>query len=729
MKPQVPLLLALLLCAASSGQDLHSRTADAASEARQWLLGRLDQYGKCIDEYPRDHPRRLHGGRTALVAYALLTSGLDRNDQNISASLDWLANAELDGVYPIAMRAMALASVGGDEYHDQLARDVNWLIDAAAEDGTYTYTPSDGETCQNYDNASAHMAMMAVAAGADRGVPVSDRYWRTMQLHWESQQQGDGGFGYRIPRGRLRTQSYGSMTAAGLAAASICFDKLQRERFVRCQEVSRPRLMTDSYDWLTRRFDAEVNPGKGVEWYYYWLYTVAQSARRTGRKRFGEHDWYAEGAAALLDRQRSDGSFGIGDRVEETALALVFLSAGRAPVVVNKLQYTGRWSPRPHDAANLARWLSWTFERPVNWQIVSADAPFDDLTEAPILYISGAGPAQFSPEQCRKLRRYVQAGGLIVSEAACNNGDFTLDMRRLFDRLFPEYPPQRLDNDHPLYDFQYRFEEPRPIEAVSNGVRLLAVHAPTELSLGLQLGESDETRGDFEQFANIFLLTTGGGQLRPALPEQFDPVELEDPVATIRVARIRHSANHDPEPAAWPRLTRIMAHRHHIRLVVSEPLDPTELSADNWPIAAMTGTEELILSDVQRAALHDYIADGGTLVIDAAGGSRAFARSVREHLLPALGGSRPGRWVPMSGPEDLSEIRYRPDYAATLGEDRDQPRLLAVTSGQRLTVIFSPEDITAGLVGYSYSGIRGYAPATAAALMTNILCHVAGVQP
>ncbi|MFW6066146.1 MAG: DUF4159 domain-containing protein [Planctomycetota bacterium] len=730
MLPRVVLVAVLLACSVSYGQPPRSDATQAVESARDWLLQQLDQYGKCVHEYPRDHPRLLYGGRTALVTYALLTSGLDRNHQSVNGSLQWLSEAELDGVYPVAMRATAMSAVGGNEYLEQLAHDVNWLIDAAAEDGTYTYAPCDGETCERYDNASAHAAMMAVAAGAARGVDVPRKYWRTMQRHWESQQQGDGGFGYRVPPGSVRTQSYGSMTAAGLAAAGVCFDKLHRERFVRCREVEQPRLMTASRQWLARRFDAEVNPGKGVEWYYYWLYSVAEAGRRTGRKRFGDHDWYAEGAAALLDRQRGDGSFGIGDRVEETALALIFLSAGRAPAVVNKLRYTGGWNPRPHDAANLSRWLSRTFERPMNWQLVSADNPLEDISDAPILYVSGSGAAQFSPEQCRKLRYYVLSGGLIVSESACNSGDFTLDMRRLFERLFPEYPHQRLADDHPAYDIQYRFDQPHPLEGVSNGVRLLAVHAPTELSLGLQLGESDETRGDFEQLANIFLLATGGGQLDASTPpEAEEPPELVDPVATIRVARIRHDANCDPEPAAWQRLANIMARRHGIRLVVSDLLDPAKLDAEDWPIAAMTGTEELMLSDLQRVALHDYVSRGGTLIIDAAGGSRAFAQSIREQVLPAIGGSRPGRWVPLAGPEDLSEIRYRPDYARTLGENRDQPRLLAVTREQRLAVVFSPEDITAGLVGYRYSGIRGYAPETAVSLMTNILCHIAGVQP
>ncbi len=705
------------------------RLADGAIEkSREFLQGRIDHYGMCVDEYPTDHQRNLHGGRTALTAYALLASGLDRNDPTLEQCLHWLLEADLDGVFPVAMRAKAFALVPGEQFHEQLVADAEWLIGAASEDGTYTYTPCDGETGSRYDNTTTHAAMMAVAAADARGVEVPQSYWRTMERHWASEQQGDGGFGYRIPPGRLRARTYGSMTAAGLEAASVCFDKLHRERFILCRPVETPRLLTGPVEWLERNFAADVNPELGVQWYYYWLYTLGRAARRTGLVRLGDRDWYAEGIAELLDRQRSDGSFGVGERVEETALALIFLSSGRAPVVVNKLSYTGQWNPRPHDAANLADWLAYAFEMPINWGQVSVDDPVEDLCAAPILYISGAGPARFDSEHKEKLRRFVLRGGMIVSESAGNSGEFSLDMQRLMRRLFPEYPLRRLDADHPIHTHHYNLEDPPALYAVSNGVRLLAVHSPTELSLGLQLGQSEQTRPSFEQFANIFLLATGGGQLRPGgFPEEPDAEPIE-PRATIRVARISHNANPDPEPLAWPRLAHLMAQRHRIRLVVSEPMSPTRLDPDDWPIAAMTGTEELVLSDVERAALDDYLSRGGTLVIDAAGGSPAFADSARRQILPIAGRSRPARWTPLAGPEDLSEIRYRLDYALALDERRYEPRLTAVTRQGRLAVVFSPEDITAGLVGYEYTGIRGYAPETAVALMTNILCHLAGVQ-
>ena len=48
--------------------------------------------------------------------------------------------------------------------------------------------------------------------------------------------------------------------------------------------------------------------------------------------------------------------------------------------------------------------------------------------------------------------------------------------------------------------------------------------------------------------------------------------------------------------------------------------------------------------------------------------------------------------------------------------------------GQRPGVIYSPEDLTAGLVGYPIKGMEGYVPRDARRLMVNLLFHLNGLQ-
>jgi hypothetical protein len=56
-----------------------------------------------------------------------------------------------------------------------------------------------------------------------------------------------------------------------------------------------------------------------------------------------------------------------------------------------------------------------------------------------------------------------------------------------------------------------------------------------------------------------------------------------------------------------------------------------------------------------------------------------------------------------------------------LGGQTRTPRLRAIKLNNRTAVYFSPEDISAGLVGQQVDGIYGYSPATATAIMEHIL--------
>ncbi|MGB2824377.1 MAG: DUF4159 domain-containing protein, partial [Phycisphaerae bacterium] len=471
----------------ANGPSGDERLDRAVQAAAQFLLTRIESDGKCIGE-PHARDARF-GGRTALCAQALLTAGVDpEKSVPLGRAVAWLKGAKLHGTYAVAVRAAAWALMRDPGARELLKKDTAWLINAMNDEGGYTYTSCDGKAGERHDNSNAQMALLGVSAGASSGVEVPLAYWSRVEKYWTAQQQLDGGWGYRTDPRTLTARTYGSMTAAGLASLYICFDRLRIEQFIRCAAAAEYEPVNKGLAWLGEHFRADENPGKGVEWYYYWLYCAARVGLASGHKYFASHDWYAEGRRALLGRQDPDGSWGYGDRVTETSFALMFIVRGRHPILINKLRYPGHWDPRPRDAANLARWVSTTFERPVGWQIVNLDSAPADWHEAPILYLSGAGPIELTAAQIDKVRTYVYQGGLLLSEAACNNGDFTLDMGRLYKRLFPDYPLIRLPETHPIYSAHFQSKAGAWLSGVSNGVRLLAVHAPRELSLAMQLG-------------------------------------------------------------------------------------------------------------------------------------------------------------------------------------------------------------------------------------------------
>ncbi|MFP4105253.1 MAG: DUF4159 domain-containing protein [Phycisphaerae bacterium] len=709
------------------------RIAEAVAAGRKHLIGNLTARGPIAGEFPADNIR--YSGRTALALYAAVSAGADVNAPTLRKSYEWLVDQPRKSIYAVSMRACALAALGRHiktrKLEDVLSKDVKWLIAAARPDGSYTYTPSDGST-DRYDNSNSQMAAFGVWTGARAlGMDVSGKYWEKVERHWISQQQPDGGWGYLIPPGRFKTRSYGSMTAAGLATLHLCFNSLHNEEFIKARPPRQSKSMQKALAWLGKNFDARNNPGKNVQWYYYWLFSAGRVGLVSGRKYIGKHDWYPKCAKQLLKMQNRDGSWGYDGEVDATGFALLFLARGGGPVLLNKLEYTGKWNPRPRDAANYARWITWNYEKPVSWQVVDTDSSLDDLNDAPILYISGAGPAQFRDSDLQKLRTFILQGGLILSEAAGSNADFTMDMQRFYRRMFPEHKMQRVPADDEVYTVQSRITD-RKLLAIGNGIRHFAIHAPRELSLALHLNERDRKEDTFKLLSNIYLMATGKGRLRPRAGQWWPPSAKTKPTRTIRVARIRHEANWNPEPLAYQRLAADMLNRHKVRLDFSKPMSIDRLKTAEYPVAMMTGTGKLSLSDGQKHTLRKYFADGGTLIADAAGGDEAFGESLQKELAKVLPRARLDLLdldhpVYVKGPKKITKVGYRKMSVTLPGRKSTSPMLEGLLVMQRPMVILSKDDLTCGLVGYQSTQVSGYRPQSAMDLMINILHYADSV--
>ena len=70
--------------------------------------------------------------------------------------------------------------------------------------------------------------------------------------------------------------------------------------------------------------------------------------------------------------------------------------------------------------------------------------------------------------------------------------------------------------------------------------------------------------------------------------------------------------------------------------------------------------------------------------------------------------------------QPIKEFTYREYAKVRLGQLKT-PRLRTIDVNGRAAVFFSAEDLSAGLVGHGVDGITGYTPATATAIMTNLV--------
>lgn len=721
------LVVCLILCDCVKADTVSS--TDAVARAKQYVLSRLDaDTGRCLDEYDPSDPR--YGGMTALCAYALLSSGCDyHKTPALRKAIRRLMQTKLTGTEAVALRAMVLAMLKDSRARKRLGEDVRWLIEAAYQDGSYTSVSANGRTPSPgdpFDNTSSQWAVLGVSAGVEQGLNVPNEYWRRIETHWRNQQQPDGGWGYcaRPREGKLHDRPYGSMTAAGVDVLSLCRDRLSRENVIRGLPTPPDTSLTKGLAWLEKHFSVDVHPRKNAEMYHVWLFSLQRVGAATGRKYIAGVDWHATAAERLRKQQNPDGSWGYGPRTDQTCFALLFLARGEAPILLSKLQYPGPWNTRPRDAANLTGWLTYMFERPMGWQVLdmtakSAGGSEADWEDGRIAYLSGLGPIELTDEQINLLRRFVQRGGLIFCEAVGDNGEFTASVQRLAVRLFPQYPLSKIPPTHPIYNAQFSEAAPRDLQMADNGIRPLLILSPHDVSLALQLGPDKRQRETFNLLANLYLYLTEKGASSPrGLARRPEP-SPEKPTRTIFLARVYHTGNCDPEPAAMDRLAADLA-RRGVALQTSNPLPWDKIEAEQYPVAQMTGTNDFTLSDRQRINLKAYLSAGGTLLADAAGGSRAFADAFRREVLAPLGKTQPLA----DGVIPMNRFVYR--KAASGRDERElfAPRLEAIYRNGRPVVIFSPDDITAGLVGYPLLNLKGLSPETARTLMADLVLQL-----
>ncbi len=162
---------------------------------------------------------------------------------------------------------------------------------------------------------------------------------------------------------------------------------------------------------------------------------------------------------------------------------------------------------------------------------------------------------------------------------------------------------------------------------------------------------------------------------------------------------------------------------------------PAEFDAGSlgpYKVAHLTGTTKIKLTDDQRAALLEWISRGGTLIIDAAGGSSDFADSIEAELRTSLGADAEKGLVETLQPDHpifnlpkmaILDVSYRPYARSVLEGSVRTPRIRAIQHGGRVEVFYSREDLTEGMVGQKVDGVDGYSPKSATELMRNMLIY------
>lgn len=757
---------ALLVCGGSARAATPKQVDEALNKAKAFL------YSKQHDgnwETARERDNRVEaysvnggqwGGLTALATFALLAAGENAQSPQLAPALQWLKKADIVGVYALGFRAQiwpllppsvetrALAKAD----FQKLYQGINRTGDAAY---LYTYFSNKPDPNQ-VDHSVSQLGVLGVWACAQTGLEVPGKYWEDVERRWIADQKPDGGWTYaqnpRVDPNPEHNREQASMTAAGVATLFITQDFARANDSGRCNGNIQNEHIDLGVRWLADHTDDWTDPirisARGFSYVLpgYTLYGIERVGVASGLKYFGTIDWYQFGADWCVKNQGKDGSWGGAASFPNTALCMIFLARGRAPVLMNKLQYNmndgndkgkpGHWNQRPRDVANFTRWMGRQTEREFNWQIVNLDASADELSDAPFLYVSGNQSVSFTPEQKDKLRLFVHRGGMILVNGDCaparaGESPFIISMSKLGMELFPEAGEFReIPASHPIYTRQQyntaKWKAPFRLRGLSNGIREVMILMPQDPARSWQRQESVGAGHEvaYQAIANLVAYGTDKQILRTkgeSLLVKPDPGIKTS--RSIKVGRLKYTGPWDPEPAAWTRLATQVRNQNKVDVDV-QTVELGKAPLDGFQLAALTGTTKFVPNTDQKSAIKKFVDGGGTLLIDAQGASSDFAGSIDamlKELFPAgLSDPLPATDPVFTAGGTGAAIRYRP-YAREMLGGAKVSQLRAIQINGRNAVYYSREDLTGGLVGEAVDGVIGYDPESATAIVSGIV--------
>jgi Domain of unknown function (DUF4159) len=792
------LFIALVLCGgvdrlpdsrgADAAPDLSSARVKDSIERVQKYLGTIQNADGSFG-FRNAGPAGYYGntGVTGLVVLSLLSSGLPPDHPVVAKGLQFLRGAhEPQGgfeTYQCSVMLMALAAAKQYE-RDRLRiqslahRLEGFQVLRGERIGMWNY----GSGLGSEDNSNTQFAILALREAAVAKVGIKRRTWELAEAHYIETQNPDGGWGYHVGQA-----STGSMTCSGIGSLQICEqmldageDDLNPDGTPKCcnRTPHSNRSLRRGVEWLGRHFAVGINPGEqGGIWPLYFLYGVERAGRLSARRFFGPHDWYREGAAYFVDRQTiQDGSFtgttaAETDPVVASSFALLFLSKGLAPVVINKLNYgvtaenrkldeetVPNWNLHPNDVRNLTEFTSslphWpkllTYQE-VDLEKVLAQGSLRDLLQAPILYISGSDDPKFSDAAVQVLRAYVEQGGFIFAVDNCNRSGFDDGIRSLAARIYASADAQfkRLPPEHPIYRAEFPLD-PGTTElwGVDFGCRTSFVYSPQDHSCLWDKWSFQQVEKRTPQFNLLLLQSMKVGVNVVAYAtgrEPYDKLDTPpDEVTTrpqdrierglLQVAKLRHTGDWDAAPRALydvlmalNRTSGLLASTHQKNLLA------TDENLRSYPLAYLHGRSSFQLSPREVAKLREYLNGGAVLFADACCGSPQFDQSFRNLVEQVFPNQKLER-IPITHELfsqgigfDIRKVMRRIPQNGSLSGPLDptlregEPFLEGIQLKGRYCVIYSKYDLSCAIERQASVACAGYDHRDAVRIAVNVI--------
>jgi hypothetical protein len=374
------LLAFLLLSSASAAQVDQKRIDDAIHKGVQFLRTAKTPgvgFAKIDDSFE-------------IVLLTMVHAGVSPTDPKFQELFKKMIEGPLERTYKVVLQAMILEEVERVKYQNRIVQCAQFLVDNQCANGQWSYgepTVYAKETSPNEvaslsrekpkerpkefgpavrekpkvvrkipvkkqkdgpgigDNSNSMYAALGLRACHDAGVLLPRevvelaKKWYVECQHGADEKGGvaTDGLASGAPRGwcynrkdvcAKKHNAYAGMTAGGVGAVAICDYILEID-------FKKDPAVRSGLAWLVAHWSVTENLGP-IEFdsstkteLYYYLYALERAGMLVGIEKIGKHDWYAEGAEAILAAQKPDGSWddgaSRGNSTWDTCFAVLFL--------------------------------------------------------------------------------------------------------------------------------------------------------------------------------------------------------------------------------------------------------------------------------------------------------------------------------------------------------------------------------------------------------------------
>ncbi|WOC40634.1 DUF4159 domain-containing protein [Polaribacter sp. HL-MS24] len=132
----------------------------------------------------------------------------------------------------------------------------------------------------------------------------------------------------------------------------------------------------------------------------------------------------------------------------------VLFTVNAQEVAILKYNGGGDWYANPTAVPNLIDFANANIQTRISKNLQTVAVGSEDLFKYPILFMTGHGNVNFTPEEAQNLRNYLISGGFLhISD------NYGLDkfIRKELKKVFPNLRLTEIPQNHPIYHQRYKF--------------------------------------------------------------------------------------------------------------------------------------------------------------------------------------------------------------------------------------------------------------------------------